>query len=78
MIFKIRYQRKADAADPHSEFGRVIYRECDSEPAWGKVVDSVRRDSEGDFAPESIKIEEIKVDPEKLERFRKDFKVYRL
>lgn len=80
MLFMIKYQAKADNDDPHSHFMRCVYAECDAEPAWEKVFDLVRRVSGGDFATESVVIEESAAgrDPNELDRLKLQTPVYRI
>jgi hypothetical protein len=58
MVYQVSYQSKRDAQDSHSEFNRSFFAESESEPDHEKVVKAVEKYSRGDFASESIKIEE--------------------
>ena len=58
MVYEISYQSKRDAHNPHSEFTHSFFIESESEPDTEKVVKAVTKYSKGDFARETIKIEE--------------------
>lgn len=73
MIFEIKYQTKKDAADPHSHFTRSFFAEHAVLPTSEMVSKLVEGVSRGDFAHESIQIEEIvqsDVDEMKKQRMR--------
>lgn len=80
MLFVIKYQTKKDAADPHSHFTQSIYAESDARPTKDKVLDLVRRVTGGNFAPETVVVEECEVgsDPEELKRFKEQNLVHDL
>lgn len=78
MIYEISYQTKQDAQDPHSHFRHSFYVESESKPNPNstEIRELVRKRSGGDFAPETIRVdEELDLDPEKL---RKNSVVYKL
>ncbi len=58
MAFMIKYQTKEDAENPHSRFTRSFFVVSKAQPEREKVIGLVGQDSQGDFAPETVVIEE--------------------
>jgi len=78
MLYEVSYQTKQDAQDSHSHFRHSFYVECEPKPSPNskKIRELVEKRSSGDFAPETILVdEECDLDPEKL---RKNSLVYKL
>lgn len=71
MIYEVSYQTKQDAQDSHSYFRHSFYVESESEPNPNskEIRELVEKRSGGDFAPETIRVDEERdLDPEKLRK----------
>ena len=58
MVYQIKFQTKRDAADPHVNWTDSFYAESDCKPDLGSVRPLVEKFSGGDFAEETIEVQE--------------------
>jgi DNA-dependent RNA polymerase auxiliary subunit epsilon len=58
MVYQVKFQSKKDAADPHSNWTDSFYIESQNTPDLKAVKLLVEKRSGGDFAEDTIEIEE--------------------
>jgi hypothetical protein len=58
MVYDVSFQTKLDAQDPHSKFIYSFFIESESAPDHERVVKAVEKYSNGDFAPDSVTVEQ--------------------